>query len=129
MDKFGLALGALALSLSACSSTGSTSSNAGIGAALGAAAGAGIAAATGSNVLVGAAVGGVAGAGAGVLLSEVDREKTRGDKIAGACAQPDLSVGSSVPGKRGAAWADLDLNGCVDGYIEDGRYYQLASRG
>lgn len=119
MTKIGLAVGALALSVTACASTGSTS-NAGLGAA----AGAGIAAATGESVLVGAAAGGAVGAGAGALLS--DREKTRGDTVDGVCSHADLAVGAPVAGRAGGTWADQDRNGCVDGYIQDGQYVQIS---
>jgi surface antigen len=126
MKKFALALMTGALSLSACTTTdGSTTSQGAIGAAIGAAAGAGLAAATGRSPLVGAVAGAVAGGGAGVLISEIDRSRPiEGDIREGVCTRRDVSPGSPVPNIAGAAWEDLDGDGCVDGYVQNGRYYQ-----
>jgi hypothetical protein len=80
---------------------------------------------TGRSVLAGAAVGAVAGAGAGVLLSQVDRSRPiDGDVRDGVCTHPEAQEGRSVPGVTGATWADADGDGCVDGYVCNGRYYQ-----
>jgi hypothetical protein len=127
MSKLVLSFAIVALPLSACTTPASTSSHAGTGAVVGAAAGAGLAAVTGRSVLAGAAVGAVAGAGAGVLLSEVDRSRPiEGDVREGVCTRPDAEEGRSVPGMTGATWADLDGDGCVDGYVYNGRYYKDA---
>jgi hypothetical protein len=129
MNKLVLALAAGTLPLTACATTdGSTTSQAAVGAAVGAAAGAGLAAVTGRNLLAGAALGAVAGAGAGVLISEVDRTRPiEGDVQEGVCTRRDVAAGSSVPGILGAQWADVDGDGCVDGYVQNGRYYQNTS--
>jgi hypothetical protein len=61
----------------------------------------------------GAAVGAAAGAGAGALIGGVSL-------LEGAIA------GAVVGGIAGAVWADQNNDGCVDGYVREGRYYQGA---
>ncbi len=123
MKGFALAAVMAALPLSACASTNASGTSQGaIGAAIGAATGAGLAVATGRSPLAGAVVGAVAGAGAGVLISEVDRSRPiEGDIREGVCTRREVSPGSSVAGIAGASWADLDGDGCVDGYLQNGR--------
>ena len=65
----------------------------------------------GGTALTGAGVGGVAGAGVGALAGNV---------LAGAV------VGAAVGGLAGAVWADHNNDGCVDGYVREGRYYEGA---
>lgn len=40
-----------------------------------------------------------------------------------AAAPTSALVGSAVGGLDGAIWADADNDGCVDGYMREGRYY------
>ena len=62
---------------------------------------------------VGAGVGAAAGAGAGAVIGGVS-------PLEGAIA------GAIVGGIAGAVWADRNNDGCVDGYVREGRYYQGA---
>jgi hypothetical protein len=62
---------------------------------------------------VGAGAGAVAGAGAGAVIGGVS-------PLQGALA------GAVVGGLAGAYWADQNNDGCVDGYVREGRYYQGA---
>jgi phage tail tape-measure protein len=61
----------------------------------------------------GAAVGGAAGAGVGAVVGGVS-------PITGAI------VGAVAGGLAGAVWADRNNDGCVDGYVHEGRYYEGA---
>lgn len=61
----------------------------------------------------GAGVGAAAGAGVGALASGVGI-------LEGAL------IGAAVGGIAGAVWADSNNDGCVDGYMREGRYYQGA---
>ncbi|HEY0626224.1 MAG TPA: hypothetical protein VGD10_05765 [Allosphingosinicella sp.] len=61
----------------------------------------------------GAAVGAAGGAGVGALVGGVS-------PLEGAIA------GAVVGGIAGAIWADQNNDGCVDGYVREGRYYQGA---
>jgi len=63
----------------------------------------------GNTALTGAAVGGVAGAAIGAAA---------GGPLAG------LLIGAAVGGLGGAVWADANNDGCVDGYVREGRYYE-----
>ncbi|WP_305097938.1 hypothetical protein [Croceibacterium aestuarii] len=38
----------------------------------------------------------------------------------------DAAIGGAVPGLAGAAWADADNDGCIDGYVREGVYYSGA---
>lgn len=67
----------------------------------------------GSSALTGAAVGAAAGAGVGAVASGVSIP-------VGALA------GAAVGGLAGAVWADANNDGCVDGYMREGQYYQGA---
>lgn len=58
----------------------------------------------------GAAVGAAGGAGVGALVGGVS-------PLEGAIA------GAVVGGIAGAVWADQNNDGCVDGYVREGRYY------
>jgi hypothetical protein len=42
------------------------------------------------------------------------------------CVSETPEEGTSVSGMLGAVWADLDGNGCSDGYVWSGRYYRGA---
>jgi hypothetical protein len=35
-------------------------------------------------------------------------------------------IGAAVGGVGGAVWADANNDGCVDGYVREGRYYEGA---
>jgi hypothetical protein len=59
----------------------------------------------------GAAVGAAGGAIVGALA---------GGPLAGAL------IGAAVGGVGGAVWADANNDGCVDGYVREGRYYEGA---
>jgi hypothetical protein len=59
----------------------------------------------------GAAVGAAGGAVVGALA---------GGPLAGAL------IGAAVGGVGGAVWADANNDGCVDGYVREGRYYEGA---
>lgn len=61
---------------------------------------------------VGAGVGGAAGLGVAAA--------TGGGLLAGAV------IGAAVGGLAGAVWADHNNDGCVDGYVREGRYYEGA---
>lgn len=61
------------------------------------------------SALTGAAVGGAAGAGVGALADT---------SVLGSAL-----VGAAVGGLAGAVWADSNNDGCVDGYMREGRYY------
>lgn len=60
----------------------------------------------------GAALGAAGGAGVAALAG--------GDLLTGAV------IGAAVGGVAGAVWADANNDGCVDGYMREGRYYQGA---
>ena len=64
------------------------------------------------SAAVGAGVGGAAGAGVGAV--------TGLGTLEGAIA------GAAIGGIAGAVWADANNDGCVDGYVREGRYYQGA---
>ena len=59
----------------------------------------------------GAAVGAAGGAGAGAL-------------IGGLGVLEGAAIGAVVGGIAGAVWADRNNDGCVDGYVREGRYYE-----
>ena len=61
----------------------------------------------------GAGVGAAAGAGVGALVGGVS-------PLEGAVA------GALVGGLAGAVWADRNNDGCVDGYVREGQYYEGA---
>lgn len=61
----------------------------------------------------GAAVGAAGGAGAGAL-------------IGGLGVLEGAAIGAVVGGLAGAVWADSNNDGCVDGYVREGRYYEGA---
>ena len=61
----------------------------------------------------GAGLGAAAGAGVGAVVGGVN-------PLEGAIA------GAVVGGLAGAYWADQNNDGCVDGYVREGRYYQGA---
>ncbi|HWH17602.1 MAG TPA: YMGG-like glycine zipper-containing protein [Allosphingosinicella sp.] len=61
----------------------------------------------------GAAVGAAGGAGVGAVVGGVS-------PLTGAI------VGGLVGGLAGAVWADRNNDGCVDGYVREGRYYEGA---
>ena len=61
----------------------------------------------------GAAIGAAAGAGAGAVIGGLS-------PIEGAIA------GAVIGGIAGAVWADQNNDGCVDGYVREGQYYQGA---
>jgi uncharacterized membrane protein len=67
---------------------------------------------TTTGALGGAAIGGVGGAGVGAVAT--------GDPLLGAV------IGAVVGGVAGAVWADANQDGCVDGYMREGQYYQGA---
>jgi hypothetical protein len=67
----------------------------------------------GGTALTGAGLGAAAGAGVGALASGVS--------ILGGAL-----VGAAVGGLAGAVWADQNNDGCVDGYMREGRYYEGA---
>jgi hypothetical protein len=67
----------------------------------------------GGTALTGAGVGGALGAGVGAVASGVS-------VLGGAL------VGAAVGGLAGAIWADSNNDGCVDGYMREGRYYEGA---
>ena len=65
----------------------------------------------GNTALAGAGLGAAAGAGVGALAGGVS-------VLGGAL------VGAAVGGLAGAVWADANNDGCVDGYMREGRYYE-----
>jgi len=65
----------------------------------------------GGTALTGAGIGGVGGAAVGAIAGNV---------LAGAV------LGAAVGGLAGAVWADHNNDGCVDGYVREGRYYEGA---
>jgi hypothetical protein len=67
----------------------------------------------GNSALTGAGVGAAAGVGVGALAGGVGL-------LEGAL------IGAAVGGLAGAIWADSNNDGCVDGYVREGRYYEGA---
>lgn len=65
----------------------------------------------GGSALTGAGVGAAAGLGAGAL-------------IGGLGLLEGAVIGAAVGGLAGAVWADANNDGCADGYIREGRYYE-----
>ena len=65
----------------------------------------------GKTAVTGAGLGAAAGAGLGLLSGGVS-------VLGGAL------VGAAVGGIAGAVWADANNDGCVDGYVREGRYYE-----
>ena len=65
----------------------------------------------GGTALTGAGVGAAGGAALGAVASGVS-------VLGGAL------VGAAVGGLAGAVWADANNDGCVDGYVREGRYYE-----
>lgn len=61
----------------------------------------------------GAAVGAAGGAGVGAL-------------VGGLGVLEGAAIGAVVGGIAGAVWADRNNDGCVDGYVREGRYYEGA---
>ena len=61
----------------------------------------------------GAAVGAAGGAGVGAVVGGIN-------PLEGA------AIGAVVGGLAGAIWADRNNDGCVDGYVREGRYYEGA---
>ncbi len=61
----------------------------------------------------GAAVGAAGGAGVGAL-------------VGGLGVLEGAAIGAVVGGIAGAVWADNNNDGCVDGYVREGRYYEGA---
>jgi uncharacterized membrane protein len=59
----------------------------------------------------GAAVGAAGGAGIGAVVGGIN-------PLEGA------AIGAVVGGIAGAVWADRDNDGCVDGYVREGQYYE-----
>lgn len=43
-----------------------------------------------------------------------------------ASAGTGAAIGAAVGGLGGAVWADANNDGCVDGYMREGRYYEGA---
>lgn len=64
----------------------------------------------GGTALTGAGIGAATGAGVGAVASGIG-------VLEGAL------VGAAVGGLAGAIWADSNNDGCVDGYMREGRYY------
>ncbi|HEX7752624.1 MAG TPA: glycine zipper domain-containing protein [Novosphingobium sp.] len=65
----------------------------------------------GGSALTGAGVGAAAGLGVGALTGGLGL-------LEGAL------IGAAVGGLAGAVWADANNDGCADGYIREGRYYE-----
>jgi len=65
----------------------------------------------GGTALTGAAVGGAGGAALGAV--------TGGVSVLGGAL-----IGAAVGGLAGAVWADANNDGCADGYVREGRYYE-----
>lgn len=61
----------------------------------------------------GAAVGAAGGAGVGAV-------------VGGLGTLEGAAIGAVVGGLAGAVWADRNNDGCVDGYVREGRYYEGA---
>lgn len=61
----------------------------------------------------GAAVGAAGGAGVGAV-------------VGGLGVLEGAAIGAAVGGLAGAFWADQNKDGCVDGYVREGTYYQGA---
>lgn len=61
----------------------------------------------------GAAVGAAGGAGVGAIVGGLS-------PLAGA------AIGAVVGGVAGAIWADRNNDGCIDGYVREGQYYEGA---
>src|SRR6059058_3056005 len=72
--------------------------------------------ATNSRVAQDAAIGGIGGAAVGAVVPGVS-------VIEGA------AVGAAIGGLAGAAWADTNNDGYVDGYMYNGQYYAGAPQG
>lgn len=64
----------------------------------------------GGSAATGAGVGALAGAGLGAVVGGIN-------PLEGAL------LGAAVGGIGGAVWADQNNDGCVDGYVREGRYY------
>jgi hypothetical protein len=62
------------------------------------------------------AAGAALGAGAGAL-------------VGGLGVLEGAAIGAAVGGLAGAVWADANNDGCVDGYVREGRYYEGAPVG
>ncbi|MET0251974.1 MAG: YMGG-like glycine zipper-containing protein [Novosphingobium sp.] len=65
------------------------------------------------SAATGAGVGALAGAGVGAVVGGLS-------PLAGA------AIGAAVGGIGGAIWADRNNDGCVDGYVREGQYYDGA---
>jgi len=65
----------------------------------------------GGTALRAGAVGAAVGAGAGALVN-------------GLSVLEGAVIGAAVGGLGGAVWADANNDGCVDGYMREGRYYE-----
>ena len=61
----------------------------------------------------GAAIGGAGGAGLGAV-------------VGGLGVLEGAAIGAVVGGLAGAVWADRNNDGCVDGYVREGQYYEGA---
>ena len=61
----------------------------------------------------GAAIGGAGGAGVGAV-------------VGGLGVLEGAAIGAVVGGLAGAVWADRNNDGCVDGYVREGQYYEGA---
>ncbi len=61
----------------------------------------------------GAAIGAAGGAGVGAA-------------VGGLSALQGAAIGAVVGGLAGAVWADRNNDGCVDGYVREGQYYEGA---
>ena len=59
----------------------------------------------------GAAIGGAGGAGLGAV-------------VGGLGVLEGAAIGAVVGGLAGAVWADRNNDGCVDGYVREGQYYE-----
>jgi phage tail tape-measure protein len=69
------------------------------------------------TTLGGAATGAAVGAAGGAGLGAV---------VGGISALEGAAVGAVVGGLAGAIWADRNNDGCVDGYVREGQYYEGA---
>lgn len=69
------------------------------------------------STLGGAATGAAVGAAGGAGLGAV---------VGGVSALQGAVVGAIVGGLAGAVWADRNNDGCVDGYVREGQYYEGA---